>query len=80
MCKLLRNDEKHLWTKVCAKSWEWMKAFMTCLPILIVPNWKIEFHAHINASNFALRPMLSQNLDKTIDRPIYYASRLMNNA
>ncbi len=24
--------------------------------------------------------MLNQNLDKTIDRPIYYANRLMNNA
>jgi hypothetical protein len=35
---------------------------------------------HTNASNSALGAMLSQNLDKTIDRPIYYASRLMNNA
>jgi hypothetical protein len=24
--------------------------------------------------------MLNQNLDKTIDKPIYYASRLMNSA
>jgi hypothetical protein len=35
---------------------------------------------HTNASKFALGAMLSQNANKTIDRPIYYASRLMNSA
>jgi hypothetical protein len=34
---------------------------------------------HINASNFALGAMLNQNPNNTIDRPIYYANRLMNN-
>jgi len=53
---------------------------MTCLPILIVLDWKLEFHVHTYASNFALGAMLSQNPDKTIDKPIYYASRLMNTA
>jgi hypothetical protein len=38
MWKLLMNDEEFLWTKACAKSWEWMKASMTCLHVLIVPN------------------------------------------
>jgi hypothetical protein len=57
-----------------------MKASMTCLPMLMVPNWKIKFHVHINTSNFALGVMLGQNLNNTIDKPMYYASRLMNNA
>ncbi len=35
---------------------------------------------HTDASNFALGVMLGQNPDNTIDKPIYYASRLMNNA
>jgi hypothetical protein len=48
---------------------------MTCLFVLIVPNWKLEFHVQINASNFALKTMLNQNIYKTIDRPIYYANR-----
>jgi hypothetical protein len=31
MCKLLKKDEKFIWTKACAKSWQWMKAYMlTC--------------------------------------------------
>lgn len=25
MCKLLKKDEKFMWTETCAKSWEWMK-------------------------------------------------------
>jgi len=37
---------------------------------LIVPNWKLECHVHINTSN----------LDNTIDCPIYYASELMTSA
>jgi hypothetical protein len=60
MCKLLKKDEEFKWTKACNKSWECMKTFMTCLPILMVPNWKIEFHVHIDASNFALGVMLDQ--------------------
>jgi hypothetical protein len=43
------------------------------LLVLIIPNWKFEFHVHIDASNFALGNMFSQNPDNTIDCPIYYA-------
>jgi hypothetical protein len=80
MCKLLKKDEKIIWTEACAKSWEWMKASMTCLLVFIIPNWNLEFHVHTDASNFPLGAMLSQNLNKIIDKPIYYYSRLMNNA
>jgi hypothetical protein len=80
MCKLFKKDEIFLWIEACAKSKEWMKAFMTCLHVLIILDLKLEFHVHTNASNFALGTMLSQNLDETIDRPIYYANKLMNNA
>jgi len=76
----LKKDEEFKWMDACAKSWEWMKSSMTCLLVLIVPNWNFEFHVHTNVSNFALAVMLGQNLDNTIDKPIFYASRLMNSA
>jgi hypothetical protein len=57
-----------------------MKTSMTCLHVLILPNWKLKFHVHINASKFAIGAMLNQNLDKTIDEPIFYTIRLMNSA
>ncbi len=62
MCKLLKKDENFLWIKACAKSWEWMKESMTCLLVLTIPNWKLEFRVHSDASNFALGTMLSQTL------------------
>ncbi len=80
MCKLVNKDEEFLWTKTCAKSWEWMEVSMTCLLVFIVPNQKLQFHVHTNASNFTLGIMLNQNLGKIIHRPIYYANRLMNSA
>jgi hypothetical protein len=54
-----------------------MKTSLTTLLVLIVPNWTKEFHVHTNASNYAIRTMLAQNPSDTIDKPIYYASRLM---
>jgi hypothetical protein len=60
MCKLLRKDEEFKWTKTCNKSKEWMKTSMTCLLMLMVPNWKIKFHVHTNASNFAVGVILAQ--------------------
>ncbi len=47
-----------------------MKTSMTCLAMLMVPNWKIEFQVHTNASNFALGVMLGQNPYNTINRGI----------
>jgi hypothetical protein len=80
MCKFLKNDEKFIWTEACARCLEWMKASMTCLPVLIALDCKLEYHVHIDASKFALRIMLSQNPNKTIDKTIYHASTLMNSA
>jgi hypothetical protein len=47
-------------------------------PILIPPNWLLEFHVHIRASLLAVGAMLAQNLIVKYDQPIVYASRLLN--
>ncbi len=47
------------------------------LLVFIVPNWTKEFHVHIVASNYAIGTMLALNPNDTIDKPIYYANRLM---
>jgi len=56
------------------KALEWMKSSMTCLHFVIVPNWQLEFHVHINVSNYALGIMLGKNLDNIINPPIYYVN------
>jgi hypothetical protein len=80
MCKLLKKDEEFKWIDACAKSWEWMKASMTCLLVLIIFNWNFEFHIHIDVSNFVFEVMFGKFIAYTFDKPIYYANRLMNSA
>jgi hypothetical protein len=58
MCKLFKKHETFNWDDACNNSWEWMKTSITCLHVLIVPNWNVEFHVHIDASNFSLSVML----------------------
>ncbi len=38
MCKLLKKDKELKWMDASTKSWECMKASMTCLLVLILPN------------------------------------------
>jgi hypothetical protein len=47
-------------------------------PILIPSNWQLEFHVHTNASLLVMCAMLAQNPISKYDRPIVYASRLLN--
>jgi hypothetical protein len=47
-------------------------------PILIPPNWQLEFHVHIDASLLVVGAMLAQNPTRTYDQPIIYAFRLLN--
>jgi hypothetical protein len=47
-------------------------------PIVIPPNWWLEFHVHTYAYLLALGAMLAQNPTSKYDQLIVYASRLLN--
>ncbi len=47
-------------------------------PILISPNWHVEFHVHTNASMLAMGAMLSQNVTRKSDQLVVYVSKLLN--
>jgi hypothetical protein len=49
-------------------------------PILISPNWDVEFHVLTNASLLVVGVMLAHNLIGKHDHPIVYAFILLNNA
>jgi hypothetical protein len=49
-------------------------------PILISPNWELEFHVHTYASLLAVGVMLAYNPIHKYDQPIIYASRLLDRA
>jgi hypothetical protein len=66
--------------EACEQPFQWMNTFLTMLLVFILPNWTKEFHVHIDASNYAIGAMLTQNLNDIIDKPIYYVSRLVTEA
>jgi hypothetical protein len=47
-------------------------------PILITPNWQLEFHVHAYAFLLAVGAMLAQNPTGKYDWPIVYAFKLLN--
>jgi len=49
-------------------------------PILIPPNWRLEFHVHTNSLLLAIAVMLAHNPTSKDDQPIIYASKLLNKA
>ena len=78
--KLLRKTENFKWTPECQAAFDVIKAKYTDAPILIAPNWDLEFHVHTDASDIAVGAMLGQNHNGKHDQPISYANRLLNNA
>jgi len=57
--KLLKKDTKYRWTKECQHSFDILKEKMVYVPILVFPDWKKEFHVHIDASSVALGIILA---------------------
>jgi hypothetical protein len=46
-------------------------------PILIPPNWELEFHFHINASMLVVGTLLTHNIKMKNDKLVVYAYRLI---
>jgi len=60
--KLMKKLKQFLWISECQVAWELIKQKYVEAPILISPNWDVEFHVHTNASLLAVGAMLAQNL------------------
>ena len=69
-----------IWTKECERSFQKLKECLTSAPILQSLDWNVIFHVHIDASNFAIGPILAQPGEENMDFPISYASRQLNSA
>jgi len=53
---------------------------MVSAPILVFPDWKKEFHVHVDASSVALGTILAQEGARDIDHPISFSSRKLSTA
>jgi hypothetical protein len=71
-----QKNKNKIWIKECQKAWELIKQKYIKAPILISPNWQVEFHVHTNATLLAIGTnMLSHNLKGKSDQPVVYVSR-----
>ena len=48
-------------------------------PIVVAPNWSLDFELNCDASDYAVGAVLGQRKDK-IFHPIHYASKVLNDA
>jgi hypothetical protein len=49
------------------------------VPIIVAPNWSLDFELNCDASDYVVGDVLGQRKDK-IFHPIHYASRVLNDA
>nr|XP_016508755.1 PREDICTED: uncharacterized protein LOC107826308 [Nicotiana tabacum] len=63
----------------CMKAFEILKKELTNAPIVVSPDWRQPFEIMCDASVTVVGAILGQKRDKII-RPIYYASRTLNEA
>ena len=76
LTKLLKkDDEVSVWNSACTHAFNTLKRKFVSAPILIPPNWEKKFHIFVDASNVAIRSILSQKNENGHDHPIYFASR-----
>jgi len=60
MENLLNKDATFCWDEECQHNLDVLKEKMVTAPILVFPDWKKEFHVHVDASCIALGAVLMQ--------------------
>ena len=61
--KLLRKDQKFVWTDICEQAFETLKAALVCAPILAFLDFKETFQLFTDASNEGIGATLGQIQD-----------------
>jgi hypothetical protein len=57
--KFLKKFEIFEWITKCQNPWEDIKSQYVQAPILISPNWELEFYVHTYASQLAIGAILT---------------------
>nr|GFC02644.1 reverse transcriptase domain-containing protein [Tanacetum cinerariifolium] len=79
MTHLLEKNTPFVFSEYCIQAFQTLKKKLTEAPILIAPNWDLPFELMCDASDFAIGAVLGQRHEKHF-KPIYYASKTMNDA
>jgi len=75
MEKFLKKENNFQWNEESEEGLDNLKQKLVTLSILIIPDWKKEFHVHVDASFVSLGAILAQLGEGDIDHPISFARR-----
>eukprot|EP00253_Pinus_taeda_P015912 PITA_15912 len=70
---LLKKDATFYLNEECQQSIDVLKEKMVTVTILVFPDWKKEFHVHVDASCIALQAVMTQASEGELDHPIAFA-------
>ena len=77
--KLLEKNAKFVWDEDCQRSFKEVKAYLTTVPKVRGPNWKLPFEVMYDESDLAIGAVLGQ---REGGKPyvVYFASKTLNEA
>ena len=79
LCRLLGKDAKFDFDDACKSTFDEIKARLVKAPIIATPYWSKNFEIMCDASDFSIRAVLGQKMEKTF-KSIYYARKTFNEA
>ncbi|GJV92673.1 reverse transcriptase domain-containing protein [Tanacetum coccineum] len=79
MTQLLIKDVKFIFSNECMQEFNVIKDKLTTAPVIVAPDWNLDFELMCDASGYDVGTVLGQRINKKF-RPIYYASKTMNDA
>ena len=74
---LTHKDTPYLWSDPCNLAFQELKTRMTNAPVLIIPDPDLPFEVTIDASDFAVGGVLSQDQGQG-PQPVMFTSRKIN--
>lgn len=80
LTRLTRKSQVWIWGPEQSQAFNDLKQLLTSAPVLVQPDFNSPFILRTDASNYALGAVLLQGEGNHQERPIEYASRLLNNA
>ena len=79
MSNLLNKEVLFHFDKSCHEVFHTLKQKLTFAPIIIAPNWALDFEIMFYASDYAVEVVLGQRKNKFF-HVIHYASKVLNEA
>jgi len=79
LSNLLNKDKSFHFDNDCLNAFETMKERLTSAPIIMAPNWNLNFELMCGASDYAVGAVLGQRKNK-IFHNIHYACKVLNEA